>query len=98
MWTIITDEDIEKADDTIQDPNEGMGDMDRLFGNASSSPGKQGESRENNNHDSFMDLANLYSPKFLKGLWIHGRRGNLPGEATPTTLGSSLKQAVAGTA
>lgn len=52
MWTNITDEDIEKADDTIQDPNEGMGDMDGLFGNAPSSPGKQGESRENNNHDS----------------------------------------------
>ncbi|MDO5597631.1 MAG: hypothetical protein Q4F92_04705 [Acidaminococcus sp.] len=24
MWTNITDEDIEKADDTIQAPNEGM--------------------------------------------------------------------------
>lgn len=32
MWTNITDEDIEKADDTIQDPNEGMGDMGSLFG------------------------------------------------------------------
>lgn len=52
MWTNITDEDIEKTDDTIQDPNEGMGDMDGLFGNAPSSSGKQGESRENNNHDS----------------------------------------------
>lgn len=35
MWTNITDEDIEKADDTIQDPNEGMGDMDGLFGGES---------------------------------------------------------------
>ena len=32
MWTNITDEDIEKADDTIKDPNEGMGDMGSLFG------------------------------------------------------------------
>jgi hypothetical protein len=32
MWTNITDEDIEKADATIQDPNEGMGDMGSLFG------------------------------------------------------------------
>jgi hypothetical protein len=32
MWTNITDEDIEKADDTIQDPNEGMEDMGSLFG------------------------------------------------------------------
>ena len=32
MWTNITDEDIDKADDTIQDPNEGMGGMDGLLG------------------------------------------------------------------
>ena len=32
MWTNITDEDIEKADDTIQDPNEGMEDMSDMFG------------------------------------------------------------------
>lgn len=32
MWTNITDEDIEKADDTIQDPNEGMGDLGDMFG------------------------------------------------------------------
>ena len=31
-WTNITDEDIEKADDTIQDSNEGMGDMGDMFG------------------------------------------------------------------
>lgn len=51
MWTNITDEDIEKADDTIQDPNEGMGDMDGFFGNAPSSPGNQGESGENDKQD-----------------------------------------------
>ena len=31
-WTNITDEDIEKADDTIQDSNEGMGDLGDMFG------------------------------------------------------------------
>lgn len=51
MWTNITDEDIEKADDTIQDPNKGMGDMDGFFGNARSSLGNQGESGENGKQD-----------------------------------------------
>lgn len=51
MWTNITDDDIEKTDDTIQDPNEGMGDMDGFFGNAPSSPGNQGESGENDKQD-----------------------------------------------
>ena len=34
MWSNITDEDIENADDTIQNPNEGMEGMAGLFGGA----------------------------------------------------------------
>ena len=79
-------------------PKKGMGDMDGLFGNVPSSPGKQGESGEDGKQDPFMGLMNLHSRKSLRELWILGRRGNIPGEATPTTQGSSLKQAVAGTA
>lgn len=83
MWTNITDEDIEKADDTIQDPNEGMGDMDGLFGNAPSSPGNQGESGEDDKQDPLHgsdESAQLKKPQNTMDSWEEGKhpRGGNP--------------------
>ena len=83
MWTNITDEDIEKADDTIQDPNEGMGDMDGLFGNAPSSPGNQGESGEDGKRDPLHghdESAQTQKPQRTTDSWDKGKhpRGGNP--------------------
>lgn len=50
MWTNITDEDIEKADDTIQDPNEGMPGMGGMF-DAPGGDGNGHEDGESQKHD-----------------------------------------------
>lgn len=82
MWTNITDEDIEKADDTIQDPNEGMGDMDGLFGNAPSSPGNQGESGEDGKQDPLHGHDESAQPQKPQSTtdsweeWKHPRKEN----------------------
>lgn len=58
MWTNITDEDIEKADDTIQDPNEGMPGMGGMFdapGGARNGP----ENGENQKHDKPQEPGEL---------------------------------------
>ena len=52
MWSNITDEDIENADDTIQNPNEGMDGMAGLFG------GAEGQS-EPKNSESEYDAPNV---------------------------------------
>lgn len=52
MWSNITDEDIENADDTIQNPNEGMDGMAGLFG------GAEGQ-REPKNSKSEHDAPNV---------------------------------------
>lgn len=52
MWSNITDEDIENADDTIQNPNEGMNGMAGLFG------GAEGQS-EPKNSESERDAPNV---------------------------------------
>lgn len=61
MWTNITDDDIEKTDDTIQDPNEGMGDMDGFFGNAPAAPETRVRAGKMTNRTRCMGLMNLHS-------------------------------------
>lgn len=55
MWTNITDEDIEKADDTIQDLNEGMDGMEGMFGNSDGKLGHtEGEEKKPANFPKAM--------------------------------------------
>ena len=58
MWTNITDEDIEKADDTIQDPNEGMPGMGGMF-DAPGGDGNGPEDGESQKHDKPQEPGEL---------------------------------------
>ncbi len=91
MWTNITDEDIEKADDTIQDPNEGMGDMDGLFGNAPSRPGNQGESGEDGKQDPLHGLDESAQPKGPQRTMDSWEEGKHPRGGNPNNTGQFSK-------
>ena len=91
MWTNITDEDIEKADDTIQDPNEGMGDMDGFFGNAPSSPGNQGESGENGKQDLSPRPDESAQPKGPQRTMDSWEEGKHPRGGNPNNTGQFSK-------
>lgn len=79
MWTNITDEDIEKADDTIQDPNEGMPGMGGMF-DAPGGDGNGPEDGESQKHDKQQEPgkpAHKEVPKSTmdaarkdKGTWV----------------------------
>lgn len=91
MWTNITDEDIEKADDTIQDPNEGMGEMDGLFGNAHSSPGNQGESGEDGKQDPLHGHDESAQPKGPQRTMDSWEEGKHPRGGNPNNTGQFSK-------
>lgn len=91
MWTNITDEDIEKADDTIQDPNEGMGDMDGFFGNASSSLGNQGESGANGKQDPSPRPDESAQPKGPQRTMDSWEEGKHPRGGNPNNTGQFSK-------
>lgn len=69
MWTIITDEDIENADETIQNPNEGMPGMGGMF-DAPGGDGNGPEDGESQKHDSSKSRENLHIKKCQKVLWM----------------------------
>lgn len=91
MWTNITDEDIEKADDTIQDPNEGMGEMDGLFGNAPSRPGNQGESGEDGKQDPLHGIDESAQPKGPQRTMDSWEEGKHPRGGNPNNTGQFSK-------
>ena len=91
MWTNITDEDIEKADDTIQDPNKGMGDMDGFFGNARSSLGNQGESGENGKQDPSPRPDESAQPKGPQRTMDSWEEGKHPRGGNPNNTGQFSK-------
>lgn len=80
MWTNITDEDIEKADDTIQDPNEGKGDMGGLFGEEDQST--QGNKPENGE----KNYPRQKIKRLQDEMWSHREQ-----QMQPRTKGSRVK-------
>lgn len=81
MWTNITDEDIEKADETIQDPNEGMDGMGSMFdesGEGGNSP-ENGEKLEQDKPQRTGELAQNKGLQRTNDAWEenkHPRKSN----------------------
>ena len=81
MWTNITDEDIEKADDTIQDPNEGMPGMGGMFDSSEGDVGspEKGENEEYDKPHGQGELAQKNGLQRTTDAWEeskHSRGGN----------------------
>ncbi len=65
--------------------------MDGLFGNAPSSPGKQGESRENNNHDSLHGPGESVQSENSQRTMDSWEEGKHPRGGNPNNTGQFSK-------
>ena len=86
MWTNIGDEDIEKADDEVMSPDEGMGDMMSMLGSGKEEPQeepaepKESEAMDSSPFEYAADAANdnwknlIRDPK--TGKWLAGGAGS----------------------